>query len=151
MRVFDATARLREAFAVPAEDVRQQRLGFLLAWLGTEGPRADRVAAAQRAEQESVGVTMAPEIDERELSPLVSRWNGSRADPVASAAVAAQIQAVLAPKLIRRFRLTELALDLLEGGGREPNPEMAPVLELAAEEMTFQYWNRELKAAAGEW
>jgi hypothetical protein len=148
VRVFDATARLREAFAVPAEDVRQQHLGFLLSWIGTDGPREARALAAQHAEQESVGVTMAPEIDERELAPLVSRWNASRADPVESARVAAQIQAVLAPELIRRFRLTELALTLLEGGGRPPNPEMEPVLELAAEEMTFQYWHREQKAAA---
>ena len=29
VRVFDATARLKEAFAFPAEDVRQQHLGFL--------------------------------------------------------------------------------------------------------------------------
>jgi hypothetical protein len=31
---------------------------------------------------------------------------------------------------------------------RGPNPELASVLELAAEEFTFQYWHRELKAAA---
>src|SRR5262249_16804143 len=39
VRVFDATARLRDAFAVPAEDARQAHLGLLLAWLSTSGPR----------------------------------------------------------------------------------------------------------------
>lgn len=147
VRVFDATARLREAFAIPAEDVRQQHLGFLLAWIATEGPREARLAAARLAEDESVGVTMAPELDVKELEPLVARWNASRADPASSARVAERIQAVLAPELTRRFRLTELAIDLLEGSGRAPNPELSHVLEVAAEEMTYQYWSQEQKAA----
>lgn len=146
VRVFDATERLRAAFAVPAEDVRQAHLGFLLAWLGPTGSREARLEAARAAEALSVGVTMHPELERSRLAPLVARWNERREDAVASAKIAAEIHAVLEPELVRRYRLAEQALAVLEQD-RGPNTELSGVLELAAEEFTFQYWNREIKAA----
>jgi len=148
VRVFDATRRLREAFAVPAENVRQQHLGFLLAWLVGEGSRDSRVAAARLAEATSVGITMAPDLERHTLEPLVHRWNEQRADAAAAAPIAAAIHAVLAPELTRRFRLVEAAIAVLEGGNRAPNPGLDAVLDLAVEEFTWQCWNGELKAAA---
>jgi hypothetical protein len=145
VRVFDATARLREAFAVPAEDVRQQHLGFLLAWIETEGPREARIEAARRAEAQSIGVTMHPSYEEDHLLALVERWNERRGDEPAQAPLAARIHEALAPELVRRFQLTARALAALEG--RAANPELPMVLDLAAEELLWQYWSREQKAA----
>jgi hypothetical protein len=147
VRVFDATARLREAFAIPAEDVRQQHLGFLLAWLETEGTRDARVEAARVAEAQSVGVTMHPAYEEEHLVDLVARWNASREDAPQQAVIAARIHEALAPELRRRFQLTERAIAVLERGDRPANPELGPVLDLAAEELVWQYWSREQKAA----
>ncbi len=148
VRVFDATRRLRDAFAIPAEDVRQQHLGFLLAWLSGEGSRDARVAAARLAEAASVGVTLSPDVERSVLEPLVQRWNAHRADAALAAPIAAEIHAVLAPELMRRFRLVEAAIAVLEERGRGPNPGLAEVLDLAVEEFTWQCWNLELKATA---
>jgi hypothetical protein len=148
VRVFDATQRLRGAFAIPAEDARQAHLGFLLAWLATPGPREARVQAARVAEAQSVGVTMNPDVERDHLEPLVERWRASRDEPAKAARLAEAIHAVLAPELTRRFRLTEQALRVLEDGSRPPNPGLSEVLKLAAEEHLWQYWAREQKAAA---
>jgi hypothetical protein len=138
VRVFDATARIRDAFAVPAEDVRQAHLGFLLAWLAPAGTREARLAAARIAEAASVGVTLNPDVERERLEPLVTRWNANRGDPAEAARIAEAIHAVLAPELTRRFRLTEEALGVLEDGTRPPNPGLAEVLKLAAEEHQWQ-------------
>ncbi len=152
VRVFDATQRLREAFAIPAEDARQAHLGFVLAWLATPvdggAPRDARVQAARIAEAQSVGVTMNPDVERDHLEPLVERWRASRDDPGKAGPLAEAIHAVLAPELLRRFRLVEQALRVLEDGSRPPNPGLAEVLKLAAEEHLWQYWNQEQKAAA---
>lgn len=147
-RVFDATRRLAECFSFPAEDVRQAHLGFLMAWLRTEGDRDARVAAARVAEASSVGVTMEVALEKERLEPLLERWRAARDDAPAAAAIAAEIHAVLAPELERRWRLTEAALALLDADPRGENPEMARLYDLAADEFTYQYWNNELKAAA---
>lgn len=145
VRVFDATARLRAAFAIPAEDLRQQHLGFLLGWLETSGLREARVEAARVAEAASIGVTLHPAFEEEHLVDLVARWNAAREDAAAQAAIAARIHEALAPELLRRFRLTERAIAALEGGGRRENPELGDVLKLAADELVWQYWNTEQK------
>jgi hypothetical protein len=147
MRVLDATTRLREAFAVPAEDVRQAHLGFLLAWLEGAGSREDRVEAARVAEGQTVGVTMSPDLERDQLEDLVRRWNAARGDADAAAPIAEEIHAVLAPELLRRFRLVEQSIRALEDA-RPPNPGLDEVSKLAAEEHLHQYWNTEVKAAA---
>jgi hypothetical protein len=148
VRVFDATQRLRDAFAIPAEDTRQAHLGFLLAWLATPGARELRVQAACVAEAHSVGVTMNPDMERDHLEPLVERWRASRDDPTKAARLAEAIHAVLAPELMRRFRLTEQAVRVLEDGSRPPNAGLTEVLKLAAEEHLWQYWTQEQKAVA---
>jgi hypothetical protein len=147
IRVFDATAKLREAFAIPAEDGRQQHLGYLLAWLESNGTREERVDAARVAEAESVGVTMHPAYEEDHLVELVKQWNASRDDPAQQAPIATRIREALEPELLRRFRVTERALVFLENGTCPANPELGDVQTLSAEEFVWQYWNREQKAA----
>lgn len=146
-RVFDLTRRLRDAFAVPAEDVRQSHLGFLLGWIASTGSREERIAAAHAAEAQSVGVTMSPELEREKLQPLVERWNKLANEPEPRAAVAMQIHAVLEDELLRRYRLAEKALALLDDDGRPPNPELGGLLALAGEEFVYQYWNTEHKVA----
>jgi hypothetical protein len=146
VRVLDATARLREAFAIPAEDVRQAHLGFVLAWIETSGSREARIEAARAAELESVGVTMSPDYEEKRFVALLKRWTQSRQDAAAQAEISARVREALVPELVRRYRLTERAILALEGG-RGPNPELASVLDLSAEEHAYQYWAREQKAA----
>ena len=148
VRVLDATRCLREAYAIPADDVRQQHLGFLLSWIDTPGDRAARLLAARLAEDASVGVTMDPGFERKTLKPLVDRWNASRGDEVASARAAIEIHEALAPELARRFTLTERALTALEDSGRPENPGLGKIVDLAVEEMTWQYFSREQKAAA---
>ena len=147
VRVLDATTRLRDAFAIPAEDIRQAHLGFLLAWLEGPGPREARVEAARLAEAESVGVTMSPDVERDRLEKLVTRWNASRGNADDAARIAEEIHGVLAPELLRRFRLVERSIRVLEDA-RPPNPCLDEVLKLASEEHEFQYWNTEAKAAA---
>ena len=147
-RVFDLTRRLRDVFAVPAEDVRQAHLGFLLGWIAGKGSREERIAAAHLAETESVGVTMSPELEREKLQPLVEHWNKHSKEPELAAAIALEIHAVLKGELLRRYRLAEKALALLDDDGRPPNPELGALLDLGAEEFVYQYWSTEHKAAA---
>jgi hypothetical protein len=146
-RVFDATARLREVFAFPAEDWRQTHLGFLLAWLTHDGSRDERVKAAQRAESETVGTTLSPELERAQLAPLVEAWSRSRLHAAAQADIARRIEAVLRPELLRRFSLTAQALNLLDADPRPCNSHLEAVLELQAQEFAWQYWNREVRGA----
>src|SRR5438128_12136648 len=44
-----ATAALRQAFTFPAQLSRQGHLGYLLAWLATNGGRSEQQAAAEEA------------------------------------------------------------------------------------------------------
>jgi hypothetical protein len=148
MRVFDLTRRLREAFAFPAEDLRQAHLGFLLGWLSTPGSREARSAAAHEAEAASVGVTLSPSLERETLQPLVERWNAEQKDPARAKALAEAIHAVLKAELLRRFRLAEQALRALDEDGRRPNGELGALLSLAGEEFVHQYWNTEHKAGA---
>ncbi|MFO0756611.1 MAG: hypothetical protein U0359_08980 [Byssovorax sp.] len=148
VRVFDLTRRLRDAFAVPAEDVRQAHLGFLLAWIDGSGSRDERIARAREAERLSVGVTMSPELEREVLVKLVERYNAEKADPTKAAPIAREIRAVLDAELRRRYQLAERALALLDGDGRPPNPELEGLIKLGVEEHVYQYWNVEHKAAA---
>lgn len=140
VRVFDATARLRESYAFPAEPVRQRHLGYLLAWLG-EGDRATRELRAKEAERESVGVTMMPELERDTLEDLVNAYRGASGS--ARDVLAQAIHATLQPQLEARWRLTVAAMRALDLDPRPSNPQLGPVVALGAEECQYQYWNHE--------
>ena len=55
---------------------------------------------------------------------------------------------MLAPELLRRFRLVERALRIFDDGPRPPNPALDAVLALAGDEITYQYWYEEVRVAA---
>jgi hypothetical protein len=115
----DATRLLREAYAFPADDLRQSHLGFLLAWLTTQGDASARIDAAARAEAMPVSTALDPALDKNTLAPLVeaygkaapwSRGEGRRAaeNPAAKSA-RADIARVLEEELSRRLSLVEAA------------------------------------------
>jgi hypothetical protein len=151
IRVMDAAARLREAFAVPSELVRQQHLGYLLAWIvgaRTEGgaiERARRALAAGEAEQQSISWTLDPELEERTLEPLLEAWNRGRVEQSNTDEPAAKIQDVLTAELLRRWKLTEAAWRVLTDDPRPSNPMLAPLEALARDEHQWQYAQTEQK------
>ncbi len=148
VRVLDATRLLRDSFAFPADDTRQSHLGFLLAWLG-RGNRETRWTSASKAELDSVGITLDPELERKDLQPLVEEWNEAfKASPNGKRTrkLADRIADVLTPELERRWHLTVSAMERLESD-RVPNPELGPLLELASNEFFYQYWRPELRVA----
>jgi hypothetical protein len=167
VRVFDATARLRQAFVFPAESPRQSHLGFLLGWFHP-GDRAQRLAAAAIAERLPVGITMDPSFERETLAPLLASWNEARgqlATPpdgevtppeqaqttppeqaqAAASASATRIHEALMPELERRWTLTLQALRLLQDDPRPENPQLGPVQDLGVEEYQTQFWNDEAR------
>lgn len=142
VRVFDATARLREAYVFPAEPVRQRHLGFLLAWLGA-GDRHTREARAKEAERSPVGVSMMPELERDTLEDLVKAYQ--QATPTVREGVGRAIHDVLAPELETRWRLTVAAMRALDEDPRPQNPQLGPVIALGAEECQYQYWSHEVR------
>lgn len=148
LRVMDASAKLRESFAFPAESLRQQHLGFLLAWLrpsaerGAEG-RALRQERASIAEQQSISWTLDPALEEETLEPLVSAFNDARKQQAQTATWHAAIHEALEPELLRRWKLCEEAFHQLHTDPRPRNPMLGPLEELAREEHRWQYLRTE--------
>lgn len=145
VRVHDATMRLRQVFAFPAELPRQAHLGFLLAWLKAEGSSEELLAAARRAEADSVGATLDPDYEEEHLVELVEQYNRAKGDAAETERLARAIHEALVPELERRWRLTLEAVRLLAADPRPDNPQLKLVVELGDEEFFYQYWSPEAK------
>jgi hypothetical protein len=142
VRVFDATARLREAYTFPAEPVRQQHLGYLLAWL-TEGTRDAREQRAAAAERSPVGTSLMPEHERETLEGLVKSFHGTSGG--ARAALTDTLHRVLEVELRTRWALTVEALGHLDADPRPANPQLAPVIDLGLDECEHQYFSHELR------
>lgn len=127
LAVADAPALLREAYAFPADDLRQQHLGFLMAWLGSDNREA-RLRRAQEAERLSVATTLDPLVERDELEPLVAKLK--EAPPAHQKRLEASIKSVLERELAARLALLEEARAVLARDRRPLNPGLA---ELAGE------------------
>lgn len=140
-RVMDATSSLRQIYDFPAEDLRQQHLGYLMAWL----ERASE-AARRRAEREAVSTTLDPALESGPLAALLERYNrllnGVTPDP-AITETQNEIAEVLRPELERRWRLTVQARAAILNDSRPENPELKSLLDLARDEFRWQYFNLE--------
>jgi hypothetical protein len=141
--VMDASSALRDVFTFPADDLRQRHLGFLLAWLKTEGDRAIRAAAAEEAERQSVSTSLDPKVERDELEPLVERFVTEQRSGAEGRIPAAEIEAVLRLELSRRLTLCEEAITLLRQGDRPVNPGVDKLVALAREEFRWGYWRME--------
>jgi hypothetical protein len=144
--VIDASAALRDHFAFPADDIRQQHLGFLLAWLG-KGNRDARLAAAQLAERSSVATTLDPVLERDELEPRLDKFREAKG--AARDALAAEIGKFLEVELRARLERIDAARAVL---GKDPRPENPGLLELLeqATRSREQYLKAEHDLAAGK-
>lgn len=160
VRVVDATSALRAAFAFPADELRQQHLGFLLAWLDARGDRDARQAAARSAERRSVATTLDPALERDELEPHFDELRALRKQGVSerwleqrAAELTNDVRAIIEPELVRRFDLVVAAYERLQADPRPENPGVGNLLALGAEEHRWQYARTEAKfarPAAGE-
>lgn len=139
--VVDATAALRDAYVVAADDLRQQHLGFLLALLDPGSPPDERPARAEAAEQQSVSITLDPLVERDQLEPLVTEFTEARRaeDTAAMATATKRIDAVLSPELIHRFELVEAAIELLRADGRPTNPGTAKLIQESTRDRMREY------------
>ena len=120
--IIDATAALREAFTFPADDLRQQHLGFLLGLLH-DGDREERFRRAEDAEIDSISASLDPSIERDDLEPVVARHTAARRenDLQAAGKAAEQIEAILEPEITRRLELTFAAIKRIGGDHRPVN------------------------------
>jgi hypothetical protein len=139
--VMDVAAALRESFTFPAEAVRQQHLGFLLAWLETQGSREVRASAARDAERHAIATNLDPDIEREELQPVLEAYNDARragAEQV-QRREARRIEAVIGRELERRIDLVRRALRVLRGDHRRPNTGLALLIDAARSEHDYHY------------
>lgn len=146
----DATKALREAWAIPAEDLRQQHLGFVLAWLAAEGDRDARALAAEHAEASAVGVTLDPALEHDTLEPLLSSWNAARQQGREDDASASSIAVVIETEVERRWQLAVEASRHLQRDARPTSPAFAQLAALTQEEYERQWRAAESARAEGE-
>jgi hypothetical protein len=139
--LFDATACLNQQFAFPAQDSRQQHLGFLLGWLTAAGSVTARRAAAGAAEAQSVGATMDPALENERLAPLLEGWQ--EATGKAREREAARIHTILCDEARRRWKLTEDAIRVFDQDSRPDNPELEPLVELSHNRYEHDYRSAE--------
>jgi hypothetical protein len=142
-----ATQVLSEAYTFPSDDVRQGHLGFLLAWHGAKGGRAARSAAADAAERESVSTSLDPEFERVTLAPLVEAFNEARRDDDRAGMdkAARQIRSQVDGELLRRWKLTESAIEAIRDDRRRENTGVARLLKASQEEHFKQYLRIEQK------
>jgi hypothetical protein len=121
--IIDATTAMREAFTFPADDLRQQHLGFLLA-LMAGGMREERLERAEQAEEESVSTSLDPDLERDPLEAAVGRYTAARREENvnAMASAAQEIATVLEGEVTRRLELTMTAIETLRSDPRPVNP-----------------------------
>jgi hypothetical protein len=146
-----ATDALRSAYTFPAEDTRQGHLGYLLAWLTTNGDRDKRLQAASQAERSSIATNLDPDV-ERSIEDTVDSWGkADRAGKKAFATKSAKaVRSALAPELKRRVDLTVAALELLRGDSRRVNAGVQELVEAALDEQWYQHTRIELKLGSAD-
>jgi hypothetical protein len=143
--VVTATDALRSAYVFPTSPLRQAHLGHLLEWLRTDGTRDERWSAAHEAERLSVSTVLDPELERRELQPLVSSWGEQP-----SASTASAINAVLSAELERRWSLTASTISHLRADRRPPNSGLAKLTTSSAQAFHLSWGERVMNEAAGE-
>ena len=148
--VVDVTRALREAWAVPAEDLRQQHLGFVLAWLTAQGDRDARGAAAELAEREAVGITLDPTLERDVLEPHLTAWNDARKSGRDDVASAAEIRRVVGAEVSRRWALAASGWAEMQRDARPTTTAFGELSAMTQDEYQHQWRAGEVKRLAGE-
>lgn len=150
--VMDAAAALRESFTFPTETIRQHHLGFLLAWLETNGDGTLRAAAAREMERKAIATNLDPDVEREVLQPVLDRYTESRRaeDVTAMRREAGHIEAALVQELERRVDLVRRAVRTLRGDGRRENRGLPLLMAASREEREYQYARIERRIAGME-
>ena len=145
MTLLAASEALKESFTFPSEDVRQGHLGYLLAWLETDGGRDARLAAAANAEEQSISTTLNPAIERDDLEGLVERYGEAERSgkPTEMKGAANDIAGILGRELTRRFELTARAINWLRHDPRRVNAGANPLLQDGRAPFWFGYMKTE--------
>jgi hypothetical protein len=143
--VISASQILGDSYVFPAQDARTAHLGYQLAWLTTPGDRDARLAAAADAEGLTVSPTLDPTLERDDLSDLVSTWQDGRREGNDVSETAAAISAVLRNELLRRWKLTEQAYELMANNDRPVNGGVGELVTKAHAEFWFQHQRIELR------
>jgi hypothetical protein len=147
-QVVVATQALRQAFTFPTENVRQEHLAYLLAWLATEGDGESRYGAAEAAERLSISTTLDPALERDPLEPLVEAWrNGGRRS---TSGEAHKIAAVLEQELGRRLDLVGKAWTVLREDTRRENVVVDELVTKSLKRQWRDWGVTEAKITAGE-
>ena len=142
--VITAVDALRSAYVFPTASIRQAHLGHLLGWLRGGRSRDERWSSAHDAERESVSTVLDPELERRELAPLVAEWGSERSDQVAQS-----IRIALEPELLRRWNLTAAAIAELRRDRRGTNAGLAELVANSAKSFFHAWGDRALNENAG--
>lgn len=142
--VMSAVDALRSAYVFPTSSIRQAHLGHLLGWLRGGRSRDERWNAAHDAERESVSTVLDPELERRDVAPLVAEWGSERSDQVAQ-----NIRAALEPELLRRWSLTAAAIAELRRDRRTTNAGVAELVTNSARSFFYAWGDRALNEEAG--
>jgi hypothetical protein len=145
MTVMAASEALKESFTFPSEDIRQGHLGYLLAWLETQGGRENRLAAAAKAEEQSISTTLNPAIERDTLDDLVETYRVADREGKTTTAkrVATEIEVLLEAELLRRFELTVRAIKYLRKDDRPDNAGIDELLKDGFASHWFEYMRTE--------
>lgn len=146
--VMSASDALRSAYDFPAEDARQAHLGFLLAWLSARGSRERGLAAALDAEREPVSTSLLPDLERRQLGPLVESFNEARRadDEKGMKKAESSIGELLQPELERRLELIEETIELIEIDPRPVNTGVAELVDRTLNAQWYGYVRPEVRA-----
>jgi hypothetical protein len=149
----DASATLRESYSFPADNVRQQHTGYLLAWLRTNGDLKARLAAATEAEQLSVATTLDPAFERDVLEELNRRYREAReaGDTRTMAALSKEMTSKLAPELVRRVDLVEATITVLQTDRRKRSAGIIALESESREEFWYQYLRGETDGTAEQY
>jgi hypothetical protein len=141
--VHTAADALRNSFNFPASPVRQAHLGYLMGWLTTKGGRDERLAAAHEAEGQSVATVLDPEQERSILQPLVEQWGLARrnSDSRTEEETARRIATALERELVRRWKLTAQALEILRNDPRAENPRLQTLVR-SGNRKFYDLWGR---------
>jgi len=142
--VMSAVDALRSAYVFPTASIRQAHLGHLLGWLRGGRSRDERWNAAHDAERDSVSTVLDPELERRDVAPLVAEWAGEHSEQVAQS-----IRAALEPELLRRWNLTAAAITELRRDRRAANAGLAELVANSARSFFHAWGNRALNENAG--
>ncbi|WP_088284639.1 hypothetical protein [Kineosporia sp. A_224] len=143
--VISASQLLGDSYVFPAQDARTAHLGYQLAWLTTQGDRDARLLAATEAEGLTVSPTLDPTLERDDLSELVTAWQEGRREGGDVSEAAGAISAILHEELLRRWKLTEQAYDLMANNDRPMNGGVGELVTKAHAEFWFQHQRIELR------